>query len=131
MSQWPPNDPYDQQPYGQPPYGARPPGPSQAGTANKILGYVLGIALIGPALAVACPLAGIGIADSSGAQGNGIGAIVIAGIVIPFLLPIPLIFFKPTRPWGVGILIGVALTIIVLGGLCAGFIYLLSQENMG
>lgn len=99
-------------------------------STNKTLAYTLGPLLIGPAVAVLCPIAvlfvfGAVVNDS----GDGFAFALIAGIALPFLLPVPLLFKAETRPWGVGILIGVALTVIVLGGLCAGFIYLLSNEG--
>jgi len=101
---------------------------------NKVLGYVLGGLLIGPALAIGCPLVGAwigGALSSSGPEYDdtpfAIG--LIAGLVAPLLIPVPFLFNKGTRPWGVGMLFGAALTMIVLGGICAGFIFLLSQES--
>lgn len=110
------------------PYGPTP--GSSGRDLNKILAYTLGPLLIGPAVAVVCPIAALGIyGAATNDSGDGFGIALVAGIIVPFLLPIPLLFGRSTRPWGVGILIGVALTIIVLGGICAGFIYLLSQEG--
>ena len=102
--------------------------------SNKLLGYLLGGLLIGPILAVGCPFLGLVIGGSLSTASNdysdtplAIG--LIAGIAAPLLIPVPFLFRPSTRPWGVGMLIGAALTMIVLGGLCAGFIYLLSQES--
>ena len=111
-------------------YPSGPPG----NNTNKILGYLLGILLIGPALAVICPFLGIAIGSAGSSASNDysdtpIVVGLVGGIALPFLIPIPFLFKPATRPWGVGMLIGVALTVIVLGGICAGFIYLLSQES--
>lgn len=111
-----------------------PSGPPENRT-NKVLGYLLGILLIGPALAVVCPFLGVSIGNvvsSAGDDGYSdtpylVG--LIAGLVAPFVIPVPFLLKPATRPWGVGMLIGVALTVIVLGGICVGFIYLLSQES--
>jgi len=101
---------------------------------NKTLGYVLGGLVIGPALAIACPLVGIWIGGTASSYGDeysdtpfAIG--LIAGLVAPLFIPVPFLFHPSTRPWGVGTLIGAALTMIVLGGICAGFIYLLSEST--
>jgi hypothetical protein len=106
----------------------------QPNNSNKLLGYLLGGLLIGPILAVGCPFLGLALGSAASTSANDysdtplvIG--IIAGIAAPLLIPVPLLFRPSTRPWGVGILIGAALTVIVLGGLCAGFIYLLSQES--
>ena len=102
--------------------------------SNKLLGYLLGGLLIGPILAVGCPFLGLVIGGSLSTASNNysdtpLGIGLVAGILAPLLIPVPLLFRPSTRPWGVGILIGAALTMIVLGGLCAVFIYLLSQES--
>ncbi|HWJ66193.1 MAG TPA: hypothetical protein VNT31_05925 [Nocardioides sp.] len=114
-----------------PPYGAYQ---QESDRSNKLLGYLLGGLLIGPLLAVACPFLGLSIGSGiSGATNDysdtplAIG--VVAGLVAPLLIPVPLLFGRRTRPWGVGILLGAALTMIVLGGLCVGFIYLLTQSH--
>jgi hypothetical protein len=101
---------------------------------NKMLGYLLGGLLIGPALAVGCPFLGLALGSSASTAANDysgtpIAIGIVTGLLLPLLIPIPLLFKPATRPWGVGILIGAALTMIVLGGICAGFIYLLSQES--
>jgi hypothetical protein len=103
---------------------------SSGDSTNKVLAYTLGPLLIGPATAVLCPLVVLWIYGAvSNDSGDGLGFALIAGIVLPFLAPVPLLLKPGTRPWGVGILIGVALTVIVLGGICAGFIYLLNNES--
>ncbi len=102
--------------------------------SNKVLGYLLGGLLIGPILAVGCPFLGVIVGGSASTDANDysdtpllIG--LVAGLLLPLLIPVPLLFKPASRPWGVGILIGAALTMIVLGGICASFIYLLSQES--
>ncbi|MEZ0577154.1 hypothetical protein [Nocardioides sp. MH1] len=107
---------------------------NQPDKTNKVLGYLLGGLVIGPILAVGCPFLGVVVGGSASTQSNDysdtpIAIGIIAGLLLPLLIPVPLLFRPATRPWGVGILIGAALTMIVLGGICAGFIYLLSQES--
>jgi hypothetical protein len=107
----PPPPPPSLPPYGGPPLHQPP------SSANTWTGILLGALVIGPALAVLVPLMVIGVAANS--SGNGLsGAFVILGLVLPWLVGIPLLFFRGARPWGLGILIGVALTEIVLGGSC-------------
>ncbi len=42
--------------------------------------------------------------------------------LIPTLLGVPLLFGKSTRPWGVGLMIGLAIGSFVLGGACVSII---------
>ncbi len=109
----------------QPPYGSYPGQRPPNSGISPWVGYLVGALVLGPILAVFCPslalLIGAGTLDAYD-SGDGFVVAIIAGLVAPLLLPIPLLFTKPTRPWGVGILIGVALTLIVLGGLCAAII---------
>ncbi len=116
------------------PPGSFPPPPQRPpDTTNKLLGYLLGGLLIGPILAVVCPLLGLAIGSSFSTQANDydgtpVAIGIIGGILLPLLVPVPFLTSARTRPWGVGMLAGAAITMIVFGGLCAGFIYLLSQE---
>lgn len=111
-----------------PPYGAPYQPPNQG--VSPWVGYLIGSLVIGPILAVGIPFLSLAVFASSAYDDDSAFTVAaVVGLVLPFLLPIPLLFKKATRPWGVGILIGVAVTLIVLGGLCAGFIYLLSQES--
>ena len=108
------------------------PGPSNEpkDSTNKVVGYLIGGLVIGPVLAIGCPFLAIGIASGVDTTDDTPFAIgIVAGLALPFLLPIPLLFGRGTRPWGVGILAGAALTLIVLGGLCAGIIYLFNQSH--
>jgi drug/metabolite transporter (DMT)-like permease len=105
-----------------------------ADNSNKLLGYLMGGLLIGPILAVGCPFVGVVIGGSASTASNDysdtpIAIGLVAGLLAPLLIPVPFLFKPGSRPWGVGMLIGAALTMIVLGGICAGFIYLLSQES--
>jgi hypothetical protein len=122
---YPPPPPFPPSPQ-QPPGGA----PDRSG---RLLGYLLGGLLIGPLLAIMCPIVGVtagGSATPDGSDTNVPLAVgLIGGLALPLLIPVPLLFSAKTRPWGVGILAGAALTMIVLGGVCAGFIYLLSSSE--
>lgn len=111
-----------------PPYGSPYRPPDQG--VSPWVGYLIGSLVIGPILAIGIPFLALAVFGATAYDSdNAFVVAAILGLVLPFLLPIPLLFGKATRPWGVGILIGVAVTLIVLGGLCAGFIYLLSQES--
>lgn len=47
------------------------------------------------------------------------GAPLFAAVVlVPTALPVPLLLFKPTRWWGIGMMVGTAVTAIVVAGLC-------------
>lgn len=103
-------------PYG-PPYPAGPPGPYEAPRTSPWLGILLGALIIGPVLGVAGPIAAVlGLAWLE--VDNGF-AYFAGAVLLPLALPVPLLFFRPSRPWGVGIMIGAALTAIVLAGTCA------------
>jgi hypothetical protein len=43
-------------------------------------------------------------------------------VLVPVLFPVPMLFFRPTRMWGVGLMIGVAVSTISLAGACAAII---------
>ena len=115
-------------PYGNSPYYQKR---DQAGF--NWVALLVGALVLGPVLAIGLPVLILAIYGSVSVDDDGTAFVwlLVLGIVLPFLLPVPLLFRKGSRPWGVGILIGVAITVIVIGGLCAGLIYLLSQEGAG
>ncbi|TNM50160.1 hypothetical protein FHP29_01115 [Nocardioides albidus] len=118
MSYPPPHDPYRQ----------------QTERSAKLVGYLVGGLVIGPVLAVICPVAGLSVGSGlstadNGYDGTPVAVGVVLGLLLPLLIPVPLLFGRGTRPWGVGILIGAALTMIILGGACAGLIYLFTQAE--
>jgi hypothetical protein len=47
---------------------------------------------------------------------------LLLSAVAPLLVPAPLLIWKATRPWAVGILIGTAIVSIGLAGLCSWMI---------
>ena len=111
-----------------PPYGAPYQPPDQG--VSPWVGYLIGSLVIGPILAIGIPFLSLAVFASTAYDDDSAFTVAaVIGLVLPFLLPIPLLLKKATRPWGVGILVGVGVTLFVLGGLCAGFIYLLSQES--
>jgi hypothetical protein len=71
------------------------------------------------------PLIVIAIASSAGSQFGGFE--VILGLVLTPLIGIGLMFNKAVRPWGLGILIGWAIAVIVVGGACVAIIAGLSN----
>ena len=118
----PPGPPPPGWPPGPPP---RPHGPPASPDVSPWLGILLGAFVIGPVVGTLVPIAVVAVL-SSGSVDNGWTYFVLA-VVVPLVVPVPLLFWKPTRPWGVGIIIGAALTAIVLAGSCAWII--LEFEN--
>jgi hypothetical protein len=55
---------------------------------------------------------------ASGSDDN----ILFVGSVAPLLVPAPLLIWKATRPWAVGLLAGTALVSVGLSGLCSSFL---------
>jgi hypothetical protein len=83
-------------------------------------------ALLGGVDVVVTSLFGLGVASS---MNSGVGLLV--GPVIGLLIPVVLLFNRSTRWWGVGMLIGYFLTLIVLGGACAAILFGLSNTGGG
>jgi hypothetical protein len=106
---------------GQPPYPAYPPGPYDAPPPRSDRWKIwVGIALAIPALmATAAVVALAGAIDNSGALSGLVG---IACLVAPIVL----LFFPATRKIALGLLIGYAVIVILLGGACVA---LLSSYN--
>jgi hypothetical protein len=121
----PPVPPYVQNPYGQPPpnnpYGGgttdfyRPIDSGGMSAAAKIvLGVVLGV-FAGFFLWF---VAAVGFAAST-PDGN---TFLFFAAVAPLVVPAPLLIWKATRPWAVGLLMGTALASIGLSSLCSAMI---------
>lgn len=106
----PPNEP--------PPWGHYPqPNPQpKRGRGWEIFGGVV----VGGISAILLPL--IVLAIAAGAGSNFGPVEVILGLALVPLIGIGLLFGKGTRPWGVGILIGWAIAVIVVGGSCVAII---------
>ncbi|GAB2972927.1 hypothetical protein [Nocardioides montaniterrae] len=101
--------PYRQHPYAQGDYQALPP---ERGSRK---GYLLGAIVGAPALLFALGMLTslvTSISPSSGSAATGIIPLLGFGV------PIGLLFNARTRPWGVGILIGYAVLMIVAAGAC-------------
>jgi hypothetical protein len=96
-----------------PPPGPPPPPPPRKGHALEVLlGAVIGgVAL--PVLTVA------GVAPLVAALGGGA---LLLGPGLLLAVGIGLMIAKETRPWGVGILIGGFVVLIVLGGACVAIL---------
>ena len=109
----------------QPPgHGAPPPGypPQRPGrTPPLLVGAVLGGVDV-----VTTTLLGLTVASS----GNR-SWLVLLMPAIGLLIPVVLLFGASTRWWGVGMLIGYFLTLIVLGGACVALLYGLSSAVGG
>jgi hypothetical protein len=106
------------QPPQGPPWGSYPPPGSQPpkGRGWEIFGGVI----VGGIASILVPL--IVLAIASGAGSSFGGAELVLGLVIVPLIGAGLLFGKATRPWGVGILIGWAIAVIVVGGTCVALI---------
>jgi hypothetical protein len=98
--------------YSPPPpgYGAPPPKPGHA--AELIVGAVLGGVLVLVSGFVGLML--LSITEN--------GAIFFVGTLLGLVLPIVLAARPATKWWGIGLLIGFFLTLIVLGGACVALI---------
>ena len=98
-----------------PPQGGGPsqPGPARQGhTAELVIGGVLGAVLV-----VVSGLLGLMLTTTTEN-----GAIFFVGPVLGLTLPLVLVSRPVTRWWGVGLLIGFFLGLIVLGGACVALI---------
>jgi hypothetical protein len=113
------------------PYGAPPPGPQNpygggttdiyrpidTGGMSSTLKVVLGL-LIGLVTGGFVWLFAIILILSTGTEDN----ILFVGSVAPLLVPAPLLIWKATRPWAVGLLAGTALVSVGLSGLCSSLL---------
>lgn len=135
MSEQPPppqgGQPQWQPQWGQQPYYPPPPSPGGGGLsgwAQVALGGLIGL-VVGPVvLLVVLVIIGAASADSSG---EGItGEMVFAlCVLVPTLLPVPMLFFRVTRMWAVGLVIGAGVASISLAGACALIITGLSEGS--
>ena len=98
-----------------PPPGYGPPGPPPA-TPGRTLPLVVG-ALLGGVDIVVTTLLGLGVGGSVDSF-----SLAFVGPVVGLAIPVVLLFNPATRWWGVGMLIGYFLTLIVLGGACVALI---------
>ena len=112
----PPSGPPEGPPWGHyPPPGSQP----KRGRRAEIFGGVV----IGGILAVIVPVVGLAIAAGSGSDsGSGAVAVLIVAILLVPVVGLGLLFSESSRPWGVGILIGWAIALIVIGGSCVALI---------
>lgn len=95
------------------PYGQSQPAPGLPSWAKTLFGFLirLPVSVLAPVLAFAL------------VQLPGpVSLKVFLVTVIPPLLGVPLLFGKSTRPWGVGLMLGLALGSLVLGGTCVSII---------
>lgn len=103
-------------PQGPPPWGHYPPPGSQPprGRGWEIFAGVV----IGGVAAVVVPILVL-----AAASGFGIGfAEIIVSIVLVPIVGVGLLFGTGSRPWGIGILIGWAIALIVIGGSCVAIL---------
>lgn len=96
--------------------------PGMAGWSKVLLGAVIGMAGgVVVLVAVLLLIAFTAGSSSGGGDGGGItGEMVFAlCVLVPTLLPAPMLFFRATRLWAVGLMIGAGLSSVVLAGTCA------------
>jgi hypothetical protein len=113
MTQPPTGPPHDPPPWGHYP---QPNPEPRRGRGWEIFGGVV----VGGIAAVLVPLIVVAIASGAG-SGFGGAELVLALVVVP-LIGIGLMVNKASRPWGLGILIGWAIAVIVIGGSCVAII---------
>ncbi|KGN37791.1 hypothetical protein [Knoellia subterranea] len=110
-------NPQGQNPYGQPvpqnPYGAYPPAPGLPNWAKTLFGVLIGLPV-----SIFAPILAFVLTEVPGPTGLKIFLVT----VLPALIGVPFLFGKSTRPWGVGLIIGLAIGSLVLGGLCVSII---------
>ena len=92
-------------------YQPPPPPPERGHTTALVAGAVLGAVLL-----VVSALLGLALMSSTN------GAVFFVGPVLGLALPIVLMTRPATRWWGVGLLIGFFLALIVLGGACVALL---------
>ena len=114
--------PYDRPPPGQNPYGGDTTSyyqPIDSGgmssTVKVVLGVVIGV-FAGFFLWVFAA-----IVFSLGVSETGTEFLFFAAVA-PLVVPAPLLIWQATRPWGVGLLMGTAISSIGMSGLCASLI---------
>ena len=106
-------------PPGGPPWGGYPqPGPQpRRGRGWEIFGGVV----VGGIATIVLPLMSLAVVEQV-----GFGAIIVALLLVP-VLGVGLLLSDSSRPWGVGILIGWVVALIVVGGSCVAIIASLSN----
>ena len=114
--------PYDPPPPGQNPYGGDTTSyyqPIDSGgmssTVKVVLGVVIGVFAGFFLWVFAAILFSLGVSDT----GN---EFLFFAAVAPLVVPAPLLIWQATRPWGVGLLMGTAISSIGMSGLCASLI---------
>ena len=114
--------PYDRPPRGQNPYGGDTTSyyqPIDSGgmssTVKIVLGVVIGVFAGFFLWVFAAIVFSLGVSDT------GTGFLFFAAVA-PLVVPAPLLIWQATRPWGVGLLMGTAISSIGMSGLCASLI---------
>lgn len=117
MTQPPPQGPPPQGPppnHGPPStYQQKQPAPGLPSWAKTLFGFLIGLPV-----SVFAPILTFLLVDVE----IPVALKVFLVTVIPTLLAIPLLFGKRTRPWGVGLMLGLAIGSFVLGGACVSII---------
>lgn len=97
-----------------------PPTPRSGGLSSwaqvllgALIGGVCGVVVL---VLVLILIAGVGGNYDSSLSGEAVFALCV---LVPTLLPVPLLFFRVTRMWAVGLVIGAGLSTIALAGSCA------------
>jgi hypothetical protein len=117
-----PPQPAPQNPYGggltsnyQPGYYQPSDSGGMSSTVKVVLGLVIGV-FVGFVLWFVAV-----IAFSAGGTGDDTGFLFFAAVA-PLVVPAPLLIWKATRPWAVGLLMGTAISSIGMSGLCASLL---------
>lgn len=125
MSDQPPPS-YGGTPPGQwgPPAPWGPPPPPRHPGGLPVWGQVLAGAGIGLFAGVILLILVFALAASaqSGSDSMSGATLFWLVVIVPTVLPVPMLFFTPTRYWGVGLMIGIALSTISLAGACAAIL---------
>lgn len=116
MTQPPTGPPQDPPPWGYYPSPEPQPQPKRSRGWEIFAGVV-----VGGIATVVLPLMSLVVVEQV-----GLGAIIVALLLVP-VLGLGLLFSPSPRPWGIGILIGWAIALIVVGGSCVAIIASLSH----
>lgn len=108
---WPPQGP----PQGPPPWGSYPAPPSQPQPPGEGWKIICG-AVIGVAATIAAPFLALALADSL-----GFGIFVLSFVVVP-VTGLALLISATTRKWGLGLIIGWAVSLVLGAGACVALL---------
>lgn len=117
-----PPPPFPPGPPGPPMYPQGGPGPSRSGNRAKILtGMAFSIVVVAVSSLVGGGL--VGLLNAANASANAAATVGLLAGLAGLLVPFVLLFFDRWRMFGVGVLIGYAVWLIVAAGACVALFF--------